>query len=63
MSTVYFHSLTCKPSPVYVKHKPLRTCAKCCYAANKKNINNFNTYSADCSNKRKNLLYCKCTSI
>ena len=63
LSTVYFHSLTCKPSPVYVKHKPLRTCAKCCYATNKTNINNFNTDSTDCSNKRKNLLYCKCTSI
>ena len=63
MSTVYFHSLTCKPLPVYVKHKPLRTCAKCCYAENKTNINNFNTDSTDCSNKRKNLLYCKCTSI
>ena len=63
MSTVYFHSLTCKPLPVYVKQKPLRTCAKCCYAENKKNINNFNTDSVDCSNKRKKLLYCKCTSI
>lgn len=48
---------TISKTPNYVKHRPIRFCAKCCYA-NKESTSNTNMM--DCANKRLNDLYCKC---
>lgn len=47
-------------TPVYVKHRPIRFCAKCCYA-NKSATSNTNMM--DCANKRLKQLYCNCSSL
>ena len=47
-------------TPSYVKHRPIRFCAKCCYA--NKTVSS-NTNMTDCSNKRLKDLYCNCLSL
>ena len=51
---------TISKTPDYVKQRPIRFCAKCCYA-NKESTSNTNMM--DCANKRLKDLYCKCSYL